>query len=114
MHELSIASYLVESVVEQAQQIRAERVLAINLLTGDRAGIVADWLRFSFELLAADTLVAGAALNIRRSPMRFRCEECYIEYEPIDGRFSCPQCTQMGQMIDAGTALQIESIEVET
>jgi hydrogenase nickel incorporation protein HypA/HybF len=114
MHELSIASYLVESVVEQAEQIGAERVLAINLLIGDRAGIVDDSLRFSFELLGADTLVAGAALNIRRSPMRFRCDECHGEYIPRDGEFHCPDCTRIGQLIDDGATLQIESIEVET
>src|SRR4051812_41893672 len=114
MHELSIASYLVESVVEQAQQVGAERVLAINLLIGDRAGVVDDSLRFSFELLAVDTLLAGTYLNIRRSPMRFRCDECHGEYIPRDGEFRCPDCQRIGQVIDNGAALQIESIEVET
>jgi len=114
MHELSIASYLVEAVAEQAQQVGADRVLAINLLVGDRAGIVDDSLRFSFELLAAETLVAGARLNIRRSPMRFRCDECNSEYIPHDGMFHCPDCASMGRVVDDGSTLLIESIEVET
>ncbi len=58
MHELSIMSYLLESVEAEARQRGARKVLAINLVLGERAGID-DSLLFYFDLLTPGTL-AGA------------------------------------------------------
>ena len=114
MHELSIASYMLEAVTEQAQQAGARRVLAINLVVGERAGIVDDSLRFSFELLASGTPAEGARINTRKTPMRFQCAGCSEDYTPDEGSFRCPQCGITGQVVDDGSALTIESIEIET
>jgi hydrogenase nickel incorporation protein HypA/HybF len=114
MHELAIATYLLEAVVEQAQQIRASRVLAINLVVGERAGVVEDSLRFSFEMLAPGTLAEGAQINTHRTSMRFHCAGCDGDYTPVDGDFRCPQCGVFGQVADDGSTLLIESIEIET
>jgi hydrogenase nickel incorporation protein HypA/HybF len=114
MHELSIAAYLLEAVQSQADESGAGRVLAINLVIGDRAGIVDDSLRFSFELLADGTLAEGAQLNTRRTPMRFHCDACAHAYTPLEADFRCPDCGTVGRMTDDGSALLIESIEIET
>lgn len=113
MHELSIAAYLLEAVDAHARGLGAERVRAINLLVGERAGIMDDSLRFSFELLATETLAEGAQLNVRRTPMLFRCAACDDEYEPGIANFRCPVCGGIGQMVDGGNDLMIESIEIE-
>jgi hydrogenase nickel incorporation protein HypA/HybF len=113
VHELSIASYLIQAVTDQAQQSGAERVTAINLVVGERAGIVEDSLRFCFEMLAPDTLAAGAALNLRQTPMRFHCGPCAADYTPAEAVFTCPRCGQFGQMVDDGAGLLIESLEVQ-
>lgn len=114
MHELSIASYLLEAVAEQARESGASRVLAINLVIGERAGVVDDSLRFSFELLAAGTPAEGAQINVRRTPMRFRCDACAADYAPEGDNFRCPGCGSVGALADDGSALLIESIEIET
>jgi hydrogenase nickel incorporation protein HypA/HybF len=114
MHELSIATYLLDAVVEQAQQVGASRVLAINLVVGERAGVVDDSLQFSFDLLAPSTLAEGARINTRRTPMRFHCAGCERDYSPANRDFRCPDCGTFGQLADDGSALVIESIEVET
>ncbi len=114
MHELGIATYLLEAVVEQARQVGAHRVLAINLVVGERAGVVDDSLQFSFDLLAPSTLAEGARINTRRTPMRFHCAGCDSDYRPREGDFRCPDCGTFGQLADDGSALVIESIEVET
>jgi hydrogenase nickel incorporation protein HypA/HybF len=114
MHELSIAEYLLEAVVEQARQVEASRVLAINLVVGERAGVVDDSLRFSFDMLAPGTLAEGARINTRRTFMRFHCAECDDDYTPAQGEFSCSRCGTIGQIVDDGSALVIESIEIET
>ena len=113
MHELSIASYLLEAVEEQAQQAGAARIVAINLVIGERAGVVDDSLRFSFELLAQDTLAEGACINVRRTLMRFHCAACADDYTPREG-FRCPRCGASGQIVDDASKLMIESIEIVT
>jgi hydrogenase nickel incorporation protein HypA/HybF len=114
MHELGIATYLLEAVVEQARQAGADRVLAINLVVGERAGIVDESLQFSFDLLAPSTLAEGARINTRRTTMRFACARCGSEYAPRNADFGCPGCGTVGQLVDDGSTLVIESIEVET
>ena len=114
MHELSIASYLLKAVTGHAQELGATRVLAINLLLGERSGVVDDSLRFSFELLAPGTLAEGAQIHARRTPMRFQCHVCGEDYTPDEADFRCPTCKSVGQVVDDGSQLLIESIEIET
>jgi hydrogenase nickel incorporation protein HypA/HybF len=114
MHELSIANYLLETVTERAREAGARQVLAINLVIGARAGVVEDSLRFSFDLLASGTLAEGAQINTRCTPMRFYCAGCDGDYTPADGNFRCPRCLAVGQVVDDGSALLIENIEIET
>lgn len=114
MHELSIMSYLLESVEAKAQEVGASRVLAINLVVGERTGALDDSLLFYFDMLTPDTVVEGAKLNIRRTRMVFHCEECEESYMPEVGGFDCPRCGKVGQLTDNADELQIESIEVDT
>lgn len=114
MHEFSVMSYLLEAVQEQATQHEASKVLAINLVIGDRAGIVDDSLSFYFGMLTPGTIVEGARLNVRRSPMRFHCIQCGGDYSPVGADFDCPTCKTVGRVTDDGSALLIESIEIET
>jgi hydrogenase nickel incorporation protein HypA/HybF len=113
MHELSIATYLIEEVERQARQHGARRIHAINLVVGTRSGVVEDSLRFGFELLAAGSLVEGAQINTRLAPMRFECAACGDAYTPAETDFRCPRCGRLGALADDGSALLIESIEIE-
>jgi len=112
VHELSIASYLIEAVSDQARQCGAERVTAINLVVGERAGVIEDSLRFCFEMLAPNTVADGAALRLRQTPMCFHCETCAADYSPAEAVFTCPRCGRYGQVVDDGAGLLIESLEV--
>lgn len=114
MHELSILSYMLDAVEQQAQQAGARKVLAINLVVGERASFVDDSLLFYFDLLTPGRLCEGAALNIRRTPMRFHCLACDIDYAPASGSFRCPGCSTIGQASSDGNELLIESMEIET
>ncbi len=113
MHELSIMTYLLEAVEAQARKEGARRVTAINLVLGERAGID-DSLLFYFDLLTPGTLADGARLNVRRTPMTFRCENCITDYTPVGADFCCPCCLQVGRLTQCGDELTIESMEIET
>ncbi len=114
MHEFSIMSYLLEMVEEEARECGATRVLAINLVIGERASVIDDSLLFHFDLLTPGTVVEGAKLNVRRTHMSFHCEECAREYSPPVGTFECPTCGKVGRVTSDGTELLVESIEIET
>jgi len=113
MHEFSIVTHLLGAVETQAQQSEAKQVLAINLVVGERSGLVDESLCFYFEMLAAGTVAEGARLNIRRHSMRFDCQSCGTEYSPPPGDFHCPRCGEVGQVVDDASDMTIESIEIK-
>ena len=113
MHEFGVMTYLLSAVEDKAQELQATRVLAINLLIGDRASIVEDSLQFYFDMLTPGTCVEGAQLNIRRMPSRFVCAACAKTYEPSGADYRCPDCGGIGQLTDAGGEFLIESIMIE-
>lgn len=112
MHELSIAGYLMESVESEAERIGAGRVCRIDLLVGDRLGVVDSSLLFCFELLSGGTVAEGAELAITHVPTRFRCRE-HGEYGRTGDDFECPRCRRVGELMPAGGELLVESLEVE-
>jgi hydrogenase nickel incorporation protein HypA/HybF len=67
MHELSIATALVEVACEEALHRRLGRVQALHVRLGPLAGVVKDALMFSFDVAAAGTAIEGARLEIEDS-----------------------------------------------
>ncbi|NTV65935.1 MAG: hydrogenase maturation nickel metallochaperone HypA, partial [Oscillochloris sp.] len=59
MHELSVAMSLVQLADDAARKAEASQVTVLYLRIGALASVVPDALRFSFDLAAAGTLVAG-------------------------------------------------------
>jgi len=110
MHELSVLTYLLESVEDQAHRSGASQVVAINLVVGDRANIIDDLLLYYFDMLTPGTLSEGAALNLRRVPMRFCCSRCGASYQPAADSFLCPECGSIGQMIESIEVVRKEAV----
>jgi len=113
MHELSVMTYLLDTIEQQARIAGARRVLAINLVVGECTSFVDDSLLFYFDMLTPGRLSEGAQLKIRRTPMRFHCATCGSDYTPAGEHFRCPMCHTAGQLA-GGRELQIESMEIET
>jgi len=51
VHEVSVMTALLDSVEAHAARIGAKKILAINLVIGERASIIDDSLLFAFDLL---------------------------------------------------------------
>ncbi len=107
-------SSLLETVTSKAAAMGAQKILAINLVVGERTSLVDDAMSFCWELLAADTVAEGAKLNIRRTRMSFYCQSCAADYVPDRYEFRCPGCQAIGQVNDDGNELLIESMEVRS
>ncbi|MFM7136846.1 MAG: hydrogenase maturation nickel metallochaperone HypA [Planctomycetota bacterium] len=113
MHELSIATNVVELASRHAAEHGGGRVTAVRLRIGRLSCVHADALRFSFDLVRANTPLADARLEIVAVPVRIWCPACGGERElPGIQRFACPDCGTRSADIRAGRELDLESIEL--
>lgn len=111
MHELSIAAAIVETTEEAARRHGASAVESVRLRVGELSGVVAGALRFSFEVAAEDTLLAGAQLVIEEVPGRARCAPCDQEFAVgSPPRLCCPRCTAPTAELVAGRELEIAAV----
>lgn len=113
MHELSITENILSITLDNARQANATRVSSVNLVIGELSGVVDECVDFYFNLIARDTIAAGAVLNIQHQPTMFRCRSCTAEFSPREQDYSCPECHKTECDIISGRDLYIESIEVE-
>ncbi len=111
MHELSIAT----SIVEIAQQeAGASRVCAVHLKLGPLAGVVKDSLLFSYEMAASGTPLEGSQLVIEEIPAIVRCGVCQRTEElPSIQQLACPACGAPTPELVQGTELQVTALEVD-
>jgi hydrogenase nickel incorporation protein HypA/HybF len=108
MHELAICESVVATVTDA---VGAARVLRVVLEIGKLSAVVPDSIRFSFDLCASGTPVAGAALEIVETPGRGRCRDCRCEV-PLQDLFGLCSCGGAQLEVIAGQELRIRSVEV--
>ncbi len=73
MHELSLATAVVDACAERAA---GARVLRVRVEIGQLAAVLPDALRFCFDICAQGTAVEGAELDILETPGRAICQGC--------------------------------------
>lgn len=108
MHELAITEGLVDAVLERVPD---QRVVAIRLEIGAMSGVVADSLRFCFELVTEGTTLQGAALEITEPPAVCHCRVCARDFEP-DGPIAICPCGSAAVTVLSGQDLKITSVQV--
>ncbi|WP_149181516.1 hydrogenase maturation nickel metallochaperone HypA [Streptomyces sp. TRM49041] len=111
MHELSIATSVVEAVEDVVREHGAEGVESVRLRVGALAGVVPDALRFCFDLAAEGTPVAGAVLVVEDVAARARCAGCdgaFAVGSPPD--LTCPECGASAAELLAGRELEIAGV----
>jgi hydrogenase nickel incorporation protein HypA/HybF len=114
MHELSIATAVIDEVSKQVAGAGGGRVLSITLRIGRLSCVQEGSLRFCFDLASADTELSGARLEIIDVPVRIWCPACAAEQElPGVQSVACPECGRLSGDIRAGRELDLESIELE-
>jgi hydrogenase nickel incorporation protein HypA/HybF len=112
MHELSIAVGLIDLAAEEAARQGNVRVATVYLRIGPLAGVVADALRFSFDLAAEGTAVEGARLEIEDVPVTVRCARCAADNTVGDPqRIRCPICGGPATVV-GGRELELAAMEV--
>ena len=82
MHELGIATEILDIALTEAERHAAKKVTSIRLRVGVLRSIEPENLSFLFEHLARGTPAEGALLEIEEEPVRVECEACGVSEAP--------------------------------
>ncbi|MFH5879864.1 hydrogenase maturation nickel metallochaperone HypA [Arthrobacter sp. NA-172] len=108
MHELSITQSLVDAVLDRTGE---RTVTVVNLRIGPLSGVLADAMRFCFDIVSADTPLAGAQLRIDEPRGLAHCKKCGEQFELTDLIMLCP-CGSADVEVLSGRELMVLSVEV--
>ena len=108
MHELAITEGLVDAVCER---LPGAKVTCVQLEIGALSGVVADSIRFCFDLATEGTGLAGARLEISEPAARCQCRACGTEFQPDGPVVLCP-CGSPDVAVLSGEQLKIVSVSV--
>jgi hydrogenase nickel incorporation protein HypA/HybF len=108
MHELSLASSIVDACAARAGEARVCRV---TLEIGRLTCVLPDALRFCFELCTEGTALTGAELEILEIGGRARCRACGDEVA-LDDLLSPCGCGSHDLQWLAGEELKIKEMEL--
>jgi len=113
MHELSLASAILDRAQAVSLRNGNARVLKVGLRIGEISGVEPEALAFGFEALCRDTPMAGAVLEIERCKRKQRCAACAAEFEPTEITSACPVCHGDDSVCIAGRELDVVFFELE-
>jgi hydrogenase nickel incorporation protein HypA/HybF len=113
MHELSIASAILDVVRQEAAKRPGARVTKVAVRIGELAGVDPEALSFGFEALVRDTELAPLGLEIESRPRRHRCRQCATTFDVKGDEPSCPACGAPDTAFISGDELELAYLEVE-
>ena len=113
MHEIGIASSILDCVQSAAQRHPGSRVAAVGIRIGALSNVDKDALDFAFEALTRDTDLQHLQLEIDWRPWRQKCLGCSEEYDVQDMDVTCPHCGATQSTCIGGMELDVAYLELE-
>ena len=110
MHELSIASALIEQVCDEAEAHQMKKVETVELHIGFLRQVVPEMMQEAFREAAAGTIAEGATLTVREIPAEAQCVLCQKIFEPDLDCFLCPSCGKAEVKVLKGNEILLMSI----
>ncbi len=109
MHELSLSSAIVNTVVKHAA---GRPVAVVSLRVGRLRQVVPDTLEFYFAFVARGTVCEGAVLEQEQIEAALACDDCGHRWTIDTPAFRCPGCGGGRVTVASGNEFEVESIEV--
>lgn len=113
MHELSIASSLLEAIQAESLRHAGARIRRVGLRIGELSGVDSESLRFCFESLVKDSPFDPLPLEIQFCPRRQTCATCRCTFLVVDYSTVCPSCGMDRTECISGTELELSYLELE-
>ena len=113
MHELGIATAVLQEARQEAQRHPGARLRKIRLRVGELSGVNAEALRFGFEVLARESKLEPLQLEIENCPRRQRCRLCKLTFTVANYDLTCPGCGSAQTEFVSGDELEVASLELE-
>ena len=121
MHEFSVTSQIVESVLEEAKKHNAKRVDEVHLVIGTLTFLGLEQVRFAYEILVKDTIMDGSKLYIEEKDGVVKCSNCGYEgdfkyeddpmYHIPTPTLNCPKCGEVVKIV-GGRECVIKSVKL--
>ncbi len=121
MHELSIASGLVEKLLEFSAHNPGHTIIEVRLEIGELSHIDSDALNFCYESVTKGTPIEGSSLRIEKIPALVKCPYCSYGGRPdywddvlVIAPVITMRCPQCGETVEAdqGQECAIKSVKL--
>ncbi|MBQ2960493.1 MAG: hydrogenase maturation nickel metallochaperone HypA [Oscillospiraceae bacterium] len=113
MHELAITKSIVDLVQREAEKQGFKRALEIRLRLGEYSGIVPEYIKDFFPLVAEGTVSEKAELLFETNPAKFLCLDCGYEGGADRKNACCIKCGSSSLKMTAGREFFVDSLKVE-
>lgn len=113
MHEIGIATSILECVKAEARKRPGSQVLAVGVRIGELSNVDKDALDFAFEALTRDTPLQHVKLQVEWCPRRERCLACGEQFIVHELDLTCPKCGANHSTCIGGMELDIAYLELE-
>lgn len=121
MHEGSITTQIVETVLNEANQRKAKKVIKVNLAIGSLTFLNPEQVQFWYEVLTKETIMEGSTLEIEGKKGTVHCPKCgykgdfkYVDNSSFHSSIpvlQCPQCDGKVEIISGKDCL-IRSVKM--
>lgn len=110
VHEGTITTALVKSVLKEAEERKAKKVIEVDVDVGQLTFLNPEQVRFWFQILTKDTILEGSRLVIEEREGVVRCGQCGYEggFKYADDSafhlrvptLQCPRCDAQVEIVD--------------
>lgn len=113
MHEMSLAGSILRVVEAAAEREHFVRVTLLRIEAGALAGVEAGALRFALEVMAQDTCLQGARIDIDTQPAAAWCMQCCTSVAMLARGDPCEHCGNAQLQPTSGTELRVVDMMVD-
>ena len=113
MHEMALATSVLQIVEDTARRHGAQRVSAVRLEIGRLSHVESEALRFSFDVVTRDSLADGARLEILATDGTAWCMRCSDSVALDRLGDPCPCCGSYQLQVTGGDDMRVKDIEIQ-
>ena len=113
MHEMSMATELLEQVLDHASKNAAVIVEKVEVECGIQRMVVLEALYLAWKAVVEDTIAAGSELILTEKPVKAQCNLCNNVFAPEIDDYLCPRCEQADVELIEGNDILLTSLTCE-